>query len=93
MDEHPVIYFRDGASGRRPALLGTRQNDKSVERTAAYLELPADRIEVCLRYHVDYADEIDEWIDRAHAIAEREEVRWRACSTSPVSARVAGSGW
>jgi uncharacterized protein (DUF433 family) len=88
MDEHPVIYFRDGASGRRPALLGTRldvadvietlrQNDKSVERTAAYLELPADRIEACLRYYVDYADEIDEWIDRAHAIAEREEVRWR----------------
>jgi uncharacterized protein (DUF433 family) len=88
MDEHPVIYFRDGAGGRRPALLGTRldvadvietlrQNDKSVERTAAYLKLPADRIEACLRYYVDYADEIDEWIDRAHAIAEREEARWR----------------
>jgi hypothetical protein len=24
MDEHPAIYFRDGADGRRPALLGTR---------------------------------------------------------------------
>jgi hypothetical protein len=47
MDEHPLIYFRDGASGRRPALLGTRldvadvnetirENDRSVERTAAY---------------------------------------------------------
>ena len=45
MDEHPLIYFRDGANGRRPALLGTRldvadvietlrQNDRSVERTA-----------------------------------------------------------
>jgi uncharacterized protein (DUF433 family) len=56
MDEHPLIYFRDGASGRRPALLGTRldvadvietirENDRSVERTAAYLELPVDRIE------------------------------------------------
>jgi hypothetical protein len=51
MDEHPVIYFRDGASGRRPASPGTRldvadvieplrQTDKSVERTAAYLEIP-----------------------------------------------------
>jgi uncharacterized protein (DUF433 family) len=88
MDEHPVIYFRDGASGRRPALMGTRldvadvidtirQNDRSVERTAAYLELPADRIEACLRYYADYGDEIDEWIDRAHAIAEREETRWQ----------------
>ena len=75
MDEHPMIYFRDGISGRRPALLGTRldvadvietirQNDRSVERTATYLELPADRIEACLRYYADYGDEIDEWIDR-----------------------------
>ena len=54
-----------------------RQNDRSVQRTAAYLELPADRIEACLRYYADYADEIDEWIDRAQAIAEREEARWQ----------------
>jgi len=38
--------------------------------------LPVDRIEACLRYYADYGEEIDEWIDRAHAIAEREEVRW-----------------
>jgi uncharacterized protein (DUF433 family) len=88
MDEHPLIYFREGASGRRPALLGTRLdvadvietvrvNDRSVERAAAYLELPVDRIEACLRYYADYGDEIDEWIDRARSIAEREEARWR----------------
>jgi len=88
MDEHPLVYFRDGAAGRRPALLGTRldvadvmetihQNDNSVERTAAYLELPIDRVEACLRYYADYAAEIDDWIDRARAIAEREEERWR----------------
>jgi uncharacterized protein (DUF433 family) len=88
MDEHPLIHFRDGAIGRRPALLGTRldvadvietiwQNDRSVERTAAYLELPVDRVEACLRYYADYRDEIDEWIGRARAIADREEVRWQ----------------
>jgi uncharacterized protein (DUF433 family) len=88
MDEHPLIYFRDGAAGRRPALLGTRldvadvietlrQNDNSVERTAAYLELPVDRIEAALRYYADYSAEIDDWIERARAIAEREEARWR----------------
>jgi uncharacterized protein (DUF433 family) len=88
MDEHPLIYFRDGISGRRPALLGTRldvadvietirQNGRSVERAAAYLELPADRIEACLRYYADYGEELDDWIDRARAIAEREEERWQ----------------
>jgi uncharacterized protein (DUF433 family) len=88
MDEHPMIYFRDGAGGRRPALLGTRldvadvietirQNNRSVERAAAYLELPVDRIEACLRYYADYGDEIDASIERARAVAEREEVRWR----------------
>jgi uncharacterized protein (DUF433 family) len=88
MDEHPLTYFRDGAGGRRPALLGTRldvadvietiwQNDRSVERAAAYLELPVDRVEACLRYYADYGDEIDDWIDRARAVAEREEERWR----------------
>jgi uncharacterized protein (DUF433 family) len=88
MDEHPLIYFRDGAAGRRPALLGTRldvadvietirQNDNSVEQTAAYLELPVDWVEACLRYYADYREEIDDWIDRSRAIAEREEERWR----------------
>ncbi|HEX6674985.1 MAG TPA: DUF433 domain-containing protein [Actinomycetes bacterium] len=88
MDEHPLIYFRDGAAGRRPALLGTRldvadvvetihQNGNSVERTAAYLELPLDRVEACLRYYADYREEIDDWIERSRAIAEREEERWR----------------
>ena len=81
MDEHPLIYFRDGAAGRRPALLGTRldvadvietirQNDNSVEQTAAYLELPVDWVEACLRYYADYREEIVDWIDRSRAIAE-----------------------
>ena len=88
MDEHPLVYFRDGAGGRRPALLGTRldvadvvetiwQNDRSAERAAAYLELPVDRVEACLRYYADYGDEVDKWINRARAVAKREEERWR----------------
>lgn len=51
-----------------------RQNDRSVERAATYLDVPIDRVEACLRY---YGDEVDEWIDRARAIAEREEARWQ----------------
>jgi uncharacterized protein (DUF433 family) len=54
-----------------------RQNDRSVERAATYLDVPIDRVEACLRYYADYGDEVDEWIDRARAIAEREEARWQ----------------
>ena len=86
-DEHPLIYFRDGEAGRRPALLGTRldvasvistirQNDNSVEEAAEYLEIPLEHVDACLRYYADYRDEIDAWSERAQAIAERERERW-----------------
>ena len=87
-DEHPLIYFRDGTSGRRPALAGTRldvwqaietlrQNGNSVEDAAEYLGLPAEKVRACVRYYADYKDEIDEWAARSKAIAEREEASWR----------------
>jgi uncharacterized protein (DUF433 family) len=87
-DEHPLIYFRDGAAGRRPALLGTRldvaqvvttvrQNNNSVEETADYLEIPVEHIEACVHYYADYKDEIDAWIERFNAIAKRERERWQ----------------
>jgi len=87
-DEHPLIYFRDGERGRRPALLGTRldvaqvvatvrQNDNSVEEAADYLEIPTPHVEACVRYYADYKDEIDAWMERSNAIAERERERWQ----------------
>ena len=55
-DEHPLIYFRESAAGRRPALLGSRldvaavlttlrQNENSVDETADYLEIPIEHVE------------------------------------------------
>ncbi len=87
-DEHPLIHFRDGAMGRRPALSGTRldvadvittirQNENSVEEAAEYLEIPIAHVEACLRYYADYKDEIDAWIARSQAIAQHERERWR----------------
>jgi uncharacterized protein (DUF433 family) len=87
-DEHPLIYFRDGEAGRRPALLGTRldvaevmstirQNGNSVEEAAAYLEIPLEQAEACLRYYADYKQEIDAWTERTRAIAQRERERWQ----------------
>ena len=88
MDAHPLIGFRDGAAGRRPALIGTRldawqvvetihQNGKSVERAADYLRLPVSHVEACAAYYADYQAEIDAWIARATKAAERAERTWR----------------
>jgi uncharacterized protein (DUF433 family) len=87
-DEHPLIYFREGAAGRRPALLGTRldvaeavatirQNGGSVEEAASYLEIPVERLEAAARYYGEYTDEVDELIERSRLAAERERERWR----------------
>jgi uncharacterized protein (DUF433 family) len=88
-DEHPLIYFRTGANGRRrPALVGTRldvwqaietirQNDNSVQEAADYLGLPVEKVRAAVRYYADHQDEVDDWAAGARAIAEREEERWR----------------
>jgi uncharacterized protein (DUF433 family) len=87
MDEHPLIYFREGAAGRRPALLGTRldvatvvetirQHDNSVEDTAEYLDVSVGHVEECVRYYVEHEREIDEWIKQARVAAERERELW-----------------
>jgi uncharacterized protein (DUF433 family) len=86
-DEHPLIHFRDGEIGRRPALLGTRldvadvittikQNNNSVQETAEYLEIPLEHVDACLNYYADYKDEIDAWIEQARLLAERERERF-----------------
>lgn len=88
MDAHPLIYFREGAAGRRPALLGTRldvaqvistikQNDNSVEEAAGYLRLPVSHVGACVRYYSDYQDEIDHWITLDEEEAEAAEISWR----------------
>jgi uncharacterized protein (DUF433 family) len=87
-DEHPLISFREGAAGRRPALAGTRldvaevietirQNDNSVEEAADYLEVPVALVEACVRYYADYKEEIDAWIERSRVSAQREHERWQ----------------
>lgn len=88
LDRHPLIYFRDGAGGREPAMFGStlrvrtvietvRQNGNSLEETADYLGQPAHLIAACVAYYADYQQEIDEAIADANAFAEREEARWR----------------
>jgi uncharacterized protein (DUF433 family) len=88
MDRHPLIVFRDGGAGRRPALAGTRldvwqvvetirQNDNSPAEAAEYLGLAPAQIDACTAYYADYRDEIDAWIAAERDEADRLEENWR----------------
>ena len=87
-EEHPLIVFRAGAAGRRPALVGTRldvaqvldtlrESDNSVEATGEYLDIPQQLVRAAVRYYAEFPDEVDEWREKMRAIAEREEEAWR----------------
>lgn len=87
-ENHPLIMFREGAAGRRAALVGTRLDvsqvidtlrgsDNSVDVTADYLGIPEQYVRAAVRYYSDFQDEVDEWRERMRAIAEREEDAWR----------------
>jgi uncharacterized protein (DUF433 family) len=87
-DDHPLIGFREGAGGRRAALVGTRldvsqvidtlrESDNSVEATAEYFGIPEQYVRAAVRYYSEFRDEVDEWRERVRAVAEREEEAWR----------------
>lgn len=88
-ERHPLITFRQGAAGRRPALLGTRldvwqvvdivgENDDSVAQAAEYLVQPEIKIQAALRYYAEYRDEVDAWAQLMREGAAREERAFRA---------------
>jgi uncharacterized protein (DUF433 family) len=87
-DAHPLIDFREGAAGRRPALVGTRldvahvvdtwlNSNKSVAETVEYFQLPERHIRAALQYYAAFQEEVDEWRTEMHEFAEREEAAWR----------------
>jgi uncharacterized protein (DUF433 family) len=89
MDEHPGIHFVDGPMGRRPAVMGTgldvweiiavaKDNQGSVEETAAYLEIDPRLVETATRYYGSNRAEIDDWLARVADLNAAEEAKWRA---------------
>jgi hypothetical protein len=74
MDEHPLIRFADGPSGRRARLLGgpdvweviavARDNDGDLAETASYLELSLGLVQAAASYYAAYPQEVDERIER-----------------------------
>lgn len=88
-DDHPLIHFVDGPSGRRAALLGTgldvweviatvRDNENDFEEAASYLGIPLGLVQAAVTYYGDYGDEIDEEIALNAAEWERGFAAWEA---------------
>lgn len=88
---HPLIVFRDGASGRRAALVGgpdvweviagTVGGDvparKRVERAIEVVSLRREQVDAALGYYAEFTDEVDGEIAANAAAAEEVEALWR----------------
>jgi uncharacterized protein (DUF433 family) len=88
-DDHPLVHFVDGPSGRRAALLGTgldvweviatvRDNGGDLEEAASYLGVPLGLVQAAVAYYGDYRDEIDAEIELNEAEWERGYRAWEA---------------
>ena len=87
-ERHPLIVFREGASGlRRPALVGTRlyvwqivetvrESDNAVAAAAEYLGLPDHHVRAAVDYYADFTDEVDRYREEQRAFEQRERERW-----------------
>jgi uncharacterized protein (DUF433 family) len=87
-ERHPLIVFREGASGlRRPALAGTRlyvwqvidtlrESGNSVAQAAEYLGLPEQKVRASVDYYADFADEVDRYRAEQLEFESRERERF-----------------
>ncbi len=87
-DRHPLIAFREGEAGRRPAIVGTRLDvaqviatlraeDGDVAVTAEYFRCATAAVSAALRYYAEFKDEVDAFADREARYAADAEERWR----------------
>jgi uncharacterized protein (DUF433 family) len=87
-DRHPLIRFREGASGlRRPALAGTRlyvwqvvdtvrASGNDVGEAAEYLGLGERQVRAAIDYYADFKDEVDAYAAEEQEYERRERERW-----------------
>jgi uncharacterized protein (DUF433 family) len=88
---HPMIVFRDGASGRRAGLIGGQDvwevvgwlvggdvpPEDRISRVAEHLGLSHQQIDAVLDYYADFTTEIDKEIAENVAVADELEAAWR----------------
>jgi uncharacterized protein (DUF433 family) len=88
-EDHPLVRFADGPSGRRAALVGSgldvweviatvRENGNDPEETAVYLKVAPGLVQAAIYYYGDYRDEIDAEIALNEAEWERGYAAWEA---------------
>lgn len=88
---HPMIVFRDGATGRRAGLIGGPDiwevvgglvggdvaPENRMSRAAEHLGLSHQQINAVWDYYADFTTEIDEEIAEKVAAADELEAGWR----------------
>jgi len=88
---HPLIVFRDGASGRRAGLIdgpdvweviggivgGDVPVAERVDRAVSIFGVAPERVAAALDYYAAYPEEIDGAIAANAAAAEESEATWR----------------
>lgn len=88
-EDHPLVRFADGPSGRRAALVGSgldvwevvasvREHENDLAATASYLEIPLGVVEAAINYYGAYREEIDAQIELNRAAWERGYAAWEA---------------
>ena len=80
MDAYPGIVFRDGPSGRRPAVIGGPDvwevvqtfmaEGRDVRATAQNLGLRPGLVDAAVAYYADNQDAVDEWIEANRAMMD-----------------------
>ena len=88
-DDHPLIRFADGPSGRRAALVGSgldvwqvievvRDNDNDLGEAAAYLEISPGLVQAAVAYYGEYREEVDAKIASNELAWEQGYAAWEA---------------
>ncbi len=89
MEEHRLVHYVDGASGRRARLVGSgldvwevvsvvKDNGGDIASTANYLGLAHGLVQAAVAYYGAFADEIDEWIEINARESEEAHKAWLA---------------
>lgn len=87
-DDHPLVHFVDGETGRRAALVGSnldvwevvatvRDNENDLAEAAGYLGVRVGLVEAAAAYYGEFHVEIDEEIAFNEAESERGFAGWQ----------------